>query len=935
MHGQYSGKTLQSETTFKYEFDNNEDNLLKWYLHDRTTAGSTLTSKISCNVISKTVYSINTYGLNTSTVSYAATGSVTSATQKTGTPRLSSTTTYNLTAGSALFGRATSTTDTAGNITNYVYDGRARLAYEYRSDNQGLYYNYDALGRLTSVTPLAYSSSVNSFYSQTGAENVQYTYDPQTLRLSQISTATTTYTFTYDAFGNTTKIQAGNSTLAEYEYNYYNGKLKKMTYGTGEIVTYSYDELDRIQEICYTVGGNTYSYKYVYTADGAIHSVESTESGRLYLYNYDSKGQLIGYTECAKDSQGNYTSQLQNAYLYDEKSRVEYWQGTFDYVASNGNTYSDAVGYEYIYQDYDSISFPDKAGELAELTVLEAGLNRETSIAYSYDALYRPSSKTLTTPAGWVMTTGYTFRTTSTNTSTLVSQYTSTVVATGTYSNTSYTYTYDVDGNITQIVDGNGKKISYVYDDLGQLLRENNQVLGKTYVYTYDNGGNRTSKKTYAYTTGALGTVTGTESYTYSTGAWKDQLTQIKKNDVVTATFSYDAIGNPTTFNGYTLTWHGRQLKEMEKVGSVIEFVYNADGIRTSKTVNNVEHIYTLNGTQIVSESWYNNLLIYLYDESGSPIGMQYRTTSYAANTFDTFYFEKNLQGDIIAVYNENGVKVLSYTYDAWGNQSTTWHDRTGTNLNAIHNPFRYRGYYYDTETQLYYLQSRYYNPAWGRFLNADGLVSTGTGILGYNMYAYCNNNPVMYIDPSGANFFEDLLERLERNERAFRRSVMQKYREIKESVEKTRQDVQCHVAYLSKLIEESLYYECAIGVGIGATISCEFAEFTALLRYAIGVKKEVGESLDDWDAVVIDEGKLDFDAFFCHMTQGYIITDPIGPEESRSETYSPYAQVSLGLSFGAYCIVGANIEIGFDLGYIFNEYSEFCRNYTGPSDYP
>ena len=592
-YGQYSGKTLQSETTFKYEFDNNEDNLLKWYLHDRTTTGSTLTSKITCNVISKTVYSINTYGLNTSTVSYAATGSVTSATQKTGTPWLSSTTTYNLTAGSPLFGRATSTTDTAGNITNYVYDGRARLAYEYRSDNQGLYYNYDALGRLTSVTPLAYSSSVNSFYSQTGAENVQYTYDPQTLRLSQISTATTTYTFTYDAFGNTTKIQAGNSTLAEYEYNYYNGKLKKMTYGTGEIVTYSYDELDRIQEICYTIGGNTYSYKYVYTADGAIHSIESTESGRLYLYNYDSKGQLIGYTECAKDSQGNYTSQLQNAYLYDEKSRVEYWQGTFDYVASNGNTYSDAVGYEYIYQDYDSISFPDKAGELVELTVLEAGLNRETSIAYSYDALYRPSDKTLTTPAGWVMTTGYTFRTTSTNTSTLVSQYTSTVVATGTYSNTSYTYTYDVDGNITQIVDGNGKKISYVYDDLGQLLRENNQVLGKTYVYTYDNGGNRTSKKTYAYTTGALGTVTETESYTYSTGAWKDQLTQIKKNDVVTATFSYDAIGNPTTFNGYTLTWFGRQLKKMEKSGSVIEFTYNADGIRTNKIVNGTNHIYT------------------------------------------------------------------------------------------------------------------------------------------------------------------------------------------------------------------------------------------------------------------------------------------------------------------------------------------------------
>ena len=71
-------------------------------------------------------------------------------------------------------------------------------------------------------------------------------------------------------------------------------------------------------------------------------------------------------------------------------------------------------------------------------------------------------------------------------------------------------------------------------------------------------------------------------------------------------------------------------------------------------------------------------------------------------------------------------------------------------NIVWTYNPFRYRGYYYDTETGLYYLQSRYYNPQWGRFLNADGYVSTGQGLLGYNMYAYCNKNPIMYTDPAG-----------------------------------------------------------------------------------------------------------------------------------------------------------------------------------------
>ena len=129
---------------------------------------------------------------------------------------------------------------------------------------------------------------------------------------------------------------------------------------------------------------------------------------------------------------------------------------------------------------------------------------------------------------------------------------------------------------------------------------------------------------------------------------------------------------------------------------------------------------------------------------------MQYRNTGYAANTFDTFYFEKNLQGDVVAIYNESGTKVLSYTYDAWGNHTTTWHNGAGTNLNAVYNPFRYRGYYYDVETGLYYLQSRYYNPQWGRFLNADGLVYTGMGLLGYNMYTYCDNDPIMKVDVSG-----------------------------------------------------------------------------------------------------------------------------------------------------------------------------------------
>ena len=90
------------------------------------------------------------------------------------------------------------------------------------------------------------------------------------------------------------------------------------------------------------------------------------------------------------------------------------------------------------------------------------------------------------------------------------------------------------------------------------------------------------------------------------------------------------------------------------------------------------------------------NLRHWRDDEPGSPIGMQYRTSSYAQGVFDTYYFEKNLQGDIIAVYNASGTKLVSYIYDAWGNCAKTTYYNGGSSTGAQYNPFRYRGYYYD-----------------------------------------------------------------------------------------------------------------------------------------------------------------------------------------------------------------------------------------------
>ncbi len=217
---------------------------------------------------------------------------------------------------------------------------------------------------------------------------------------------------------------------------------------------------------------------------------------------------------------------------------------------------------------------------------------------------------------------------------------------------------------------------------------------------------------------------------------------------------TYDTIGNPLTYYigglSNTLTWiNGRQLASVGNSKKDVYYTYNDEGIRLSKTVNSAEHIYQLNGTQIISETWTGETIFYIYDENGSIAGMRYRTSSYAEGVFDEYLFEKNLQGDVVAIYNASGTKLVGYTYDVWGKVTTTYYNG-GASTTAQYNPFRYRGYYYDEDIGFYYLNSRYYDPNVGRFISADGYLPSGMGIISYNLYSYCNNNPIMYTDATG-----------------------------------------------------------------------------------------------------------------------------------------------------------------------------------------
>ena len=694
----------------------------------------------------KTTYTYNSYGLITNTTIRTVKYSGSTLVDTSPANIISTTTNYNVASGSRIFGSVASEVDSLGRTTRYFYDANSgRLKFVVNPDeSSGVAYTYDGSGNLVLVEPVIYTNS--SPAANTNAESVQYIYTQD--RLTQIKTESTTYNLVYDTFGNTTSVKAGNNTLISSTYNSRNGKLATTTYGNGLVIRYVYDELDRTSEVWYTINGTqTKAYSYEYDACGNMCKFNDHVNNRVFRYKYDDQNRMTGFIE----SSGN-TNLASTVTTYDEQSRIHTISHSQDYALTSSSA-NLVTKYTYNYNDKNNLS---------EMT-LSSG-SASYSFIPSYDALERVSSKTtsMTTASGTVTgTLTYGFTSSGADRSLKVSQLVSQIGS----SSTTYNYIYDNNGNITKITDAGGViQYQYQYDDLGQLTREDNRDLGYSYTYTYDNAGNRTQKKIFNFTLGTLGTATGVYEYSYSSSGWGDMLTY---DGSTYSAISYDAIGNPTYIENEddpdlyrSLKWQGRQLMSISDCSvdgcSSVSFTYNDNGIRTSKTVGGVKHTYYLCGSQILGETWKKGgaeyVLIYIYDESGAPAGLQYRTSNYASGVFDCFFFEKNLQGDIVGIYNANGKKICTYKYDAWGECTTEVVGSASSlelHLANEYNPFRYRGYYYDIETRYYYLQTRYYNPEWGRFLNAD-IVLDPQSIIGNNNFAYCLNNPVNMFDSNG-----------------------------------------------------------------------------------------------------------------------------------------------------------------------------------------
>ncbi len=589
------------------------------------------------------------------------------------------------------------------------------------------------------------------------------------------------YLLGYDAFGNMTRVQVCASsteregytapvTLASYTYegNVNNGRLATMTYGNGDSVSYTYDAFDRQRTAAYNDGT---TYHYDYSSDNALTRQYATDGSGIteqYSYQYDSLGRLIHSRQSKADGALIQVTQ----HMYDDANRMtsQTWRfGT--------GLYHQQYSYTGVKADGTTDSSVD--GTISAITTTVPGRSAITS-EYKYNDLRQLKSKSVTGPGQngtqtKVYDRTYTYDRIAVDSGNRMGTRLASTGYTFGSSSRSFTYTYDEAGNISRIVTA-GTSVpkaaqlkEYTYDAQGQLATEKNGS-GTTFGYAYDTAGNiRSITKDGAVT----------KSFGYTNPSWPDLLTSVTANgatkDILyegqTQTSDVPSSGNPVTYyNGkdYTFTWtKGRQLASATVDGKQVSYTYDMSGARSGKQVyttsnqRTTTYTYTTLSGKVMRQQWetrnsddtvYQAMqsLEFVYDDGNQPFAMIYKH----GQTTELYYYVLNAQGDVIALLNSAGSLVASYNYGAWGNYSV--HDDKGAKITKASfighiNPLRYRGYYYDRETRLYYLQSRYYDFANCRFINADTFATTdANGFLSANMFAYCENNPVMRTDEDG-----------------------------------------------------------------------------------------------------------------------------------------------------------------------------------------
>ena len=538
-----------------------------------------------------------------------------------------------------------------------------------------------------------------------GNKEINYNYNSQN-QLSEIIQGKKSYKLNYDEFLYENNIKLNDRTLVTNTYEEKNGNILSSVYGNNYIVSYQYDEFDRIKK----VKKENNEYEYLYNNIGDIHKLSEKDGESYFLYDEDKR--LKKYTN---NRYYTISYEDENNNLVTERNHNDF---NIEYNYDN----DDNISKQKLDLNNESHSIENRFNR--DGMVLESNLD-STNIKYTYDELLRVTNKNINN-----YETKYEYLS--------IGNRTSAIIKSITYGNLKYSYKYDKLYNVTDVYLNDTLIKRYEYDNYNELISDEDYVNNIKTEYTYDNEGNILTKISKNILTNES---VSTDTYEYNDSSWEDLLT--KYNDEL---ITYDEIGNPLTIGSKKLSWiNGRQLNTYEDGNLSVSYKYNLNGIRTEKVVNGVKTEYYLEENNIIYEKTGSDIIYYLYDSDGL-IGLNYDENVY--------YYEKNLQGDIIAIKDSNNNTIAIYEYDSFGKIERII-DNNGKLITdesniALINPFRYRSYFYDNETELYYLNSRYYNPKWGRFINADGIIGANESILGQNIFLYTDNNYVNAIDLSG-----------------------------------------------------------------------------------------------------------------------------------------------------------------------------------------
>ena len=633
-----------------------------------------------------------------------------------------------------------------GQITGYKVVKR-----EYGKDPTKFFreeYEYDTNGRLERVIDRN-GAMIGYFYGETTDgvyEESLFFGDPKTPSVSntvtyidnadtvkEIRTNLVSNKFEYDDKGRLSKIRYGNDgehSYLEFGYGglgnitqvkengaiiesstYFDTLLKEKTLANGYKVCYNYDNKGRVVSATESATEDNSEILVVTVAYNGDNTTVTHANGVTYTSEKENSDSVTSRFTATNDGK---TLKIEGVPLTDvgEKSQTKYY--------IDGNLYD------------TEIVTKDEHGNVNKIEFSGNGARRQL---YYYDEMYRRTSKVVTVGNsdtspfifGYEYKTYRDAKTNETLQTNLVEKETLRIGSNG--AQTERSYEYYKDGKLMLVRKSGELAAGYIYDDYGRLKIEFNYERGKEYSYTYDSNGNILSKKTYKLLNGE--TFEKEDLYEYGDVNRKDLLTKYNG-----ATITYDEYGNPLAYKGKTFEWKGKNLVKAD--GLQMEYDYN--GLRTKK--GNKKYFWY--GNRLLAETYIENnvekTIYYRYDESGV-CGMKIGAVDY--------YFRKNIFGDILAVYNSSKTVLATYTYDTFGNASVTY--ANVQNNSARLNPFRYRGYYWDDDLELYYLQSRYYDPEIGRFISPDSIeYITPSEIFGLNLYAYCYNDPVNYVDPTG-----------------------------------------------------------------------------------------------------------------------------------------------------------------------------------------